>query len=198
MKVYSPYFQTLHDDQGPVGQLGRGAHYSVLRAIVFHDENGRPTAGTDFNFAVIWDEDHDERVIMAIEECHRRRILSSCIAFGERKGFFFAILAPGVSNFRFSVVSDQIDVIAENGVETDTWSAEIGTIDSPRGIIADTGANVSLYIRCIKMLLEPRSLAPDVGRGLLLPSRSDQVASRVHLPPREELAWHTSGMREWR
>ncbi|MGF6727496.1 hypothetical protein P3T43_006888 [Paraburkholderia sp. GAS41] len=29
---YCPFFQTLHDETRPVGNLGRGTHYSVLRA----------------------------------------------------------------------------------------------------------------------------------------------------------------------
>lgn len=28
---YSPFFQALHDETGPVSDFGRGTHYSVLR-----------------------------------------------------------------------------------------------------------------------------------------------------------------------
>jgi predicted nucleic acid-binding protein len=54
MQTYSPYFKTLYDQPEPIGRLGRGTHYSVLRCLGlsgFHD------------FAIIWDEDHDKRVI---------------------------------------------------------------------------------------------------------------------------------------
>ena len=37
MTQYSQFFQTLHDELTPTGTLGRGTHYSILRAVVFHD-----------------------------------------------------------------------------------------------------------------------------------------------------------------
>jgi hypothetical protein len=40
MRKYSDVFQTLHDEVGPVGNLGRGTHCSVLRAISFQDADG--------------------------------------------------------------------------------------------------------------------------------------------------------------
>lgn len=64
---YCPFLQTLHDDTRPVGNLGRGTHYSVLRAPVWHDELlNRLDRCAFLDFAVIWDEDHDDRVIDAI------------------------------------------------------------------------------------------------------------------------------------
>jgi hypothetical protein len=39
METYSPFFQTVYDEQSPTGHLGTGTHASILRAIVFHDEN---------------------------------------------------------------------------------------------------------------------------------------------------------------
>ena len=74
MQAYSDFFQTLHDETSPTGYLGRGTHCSVLRAVVFHDPMGKPLPEGQFtDFAVIWDEDHDTRVIEPIEE-----ILSPC------------------------------------------------------------------------------------------------------------------------
>ena len=37
MRKYSDFFKTLHDEQAPTGNLGRGTHYSILRAVVFGD-----------------------------------------------------------------------------------------------------------------------------------------------------------------
>ena len=78
MRTYSPFFQTLYDEQAPVGHLGRGTHYSVLRAAVFHDELGEILPENRYkgphakfhDFAVIWDEDHDKRVIEVIEQIY--------------------------------------------------------------------------------------------------------------------------------
>jgi hypothetical protein len=98
MQRYSDFFKTLHDETNPTGYLGRGTHYSVLRAVVFHDPSGKPlSAGQFADFAVIWDEDHDARVMKPIEEIYRRGLLSSFVMFGERKGNFTAILSNKIS-----------------------------------------------------------------------------------------------------
>ena len=94
MRAYSDFFKTLHDEQGPTGYLGRGTHYSVLRAVVFHDRLGRLLLKGSFkNFVVVWDEDHDTRVMEPIEEIYQRGLLSSFLMFGERKGCFTAIVS---------------------------------------------------------------------------------------------------------
>jgi hypothetical protein len=151
MKTYSSFFKTLHDEQAPTGYLGRGIHYSILRAVVFHDEIGRPCLGSDLDFAVIWDEDHDDRVVQAIEGCYRRTILSSFIALREQKGTFIGILAPGLPNFRSSSVSDQLHAIAEE-VELDVWTSVIATVEEPHGIGSCPDDQLSLYLKNLKML----------------------------------------------
>jgi hypothetical protein len=94
MQTYSDFFKTLHDETSPTGYLGRGTHYSVLRAVVFHDPMGKPLPEGQFaDFAVIWDEDHDTRVMEPIEEIYRRGMLSSFLMFGEHKGSFTAIIS---------------------------------------------------------------------------------------------------------
>ena len=80
MKSYSHVFSTLPDEQEPVGLLGRGTHYSILRALIwgheprFHD------------FAVIWDDDHDERIVWCAEQLLLNRLLGEALVVGERKG----------------------------------------------------------------------------------------------------------------
>src|SRR3984893_19514823 len=65
---YSPFFKTLHDETHPVGHFGRGTHYSVLQVPIWQDQWLNPLPlGSLLDFAVIWDEDHDERVIEVIE-----------------------------------------------------------------------------------------------------------------------------------
>jgi hypothetical protein len=55
---------------------------------------GRPLSEGHFaDFAVIWDEDHDVRVIEPIEEIYHRGLLSSFLVFGEQRGVFNAILS---------------------------------------------------------------------------------------------------------
>jgi hypothetical protein len=99
MQKYSDFFKTLHDESSPTGYLGQGTHYSVLRAVVFHDPMGRRLSEGHFaDFAVIWDEDHDVRVLEPIEEIYRRGLLSSFLMFGERKGSFTAILSSKITS----------------------------------------------------------------------------------------------------
>jgi hypothetical protein len=129
MRSYSDFFKTLHDEQGPTGHLGRGTHYSILRALVFHDAMGMPLPEGQFtDFAVIWDEDHDARVMEAIEEIYRRGLLSSFQMFGERKGSFTAILSSKVSSavdipfdprFLTKVGDLELSVRAENCLKND-------------------------------------------------------------------------------
>jgi hypothetical protein len=91
MQTYSDFFKTLHDETSPTGHLGRGTHYSVLRAVVFHDPMGNALSEGQFaDFAVIWDEDHDTRVMEPIEKLYLKGLLASFIMFGERKGTFTA------------------------------------------------------------------------------------------------------------
>jgi Bacterial RNA polymerase, alpha chain C terminal domain len=93
MQSYSDFFKTLHDETSPAGYLGHGTHYSVLRAVVFRDPMGNPLSEGQFaDFAVIWDEDHDTRVMEPIGEIYRRGLLSSFLMFGEHKGTFTAIV----------------------------------------------------------------------------------------------------------
>jgi hypothetical protein len=97
MHSYCDFFKTVYDETEPTGYLGRGTHYSVLRAMVFHDVFGHPSAEGQFvDFAVIWDADHDTRVIEVIEEIYRRGMLSSFTIFGERKGVFAGIVSGKV------------------------------------------------------------------------------------------------------
>jgi hypothetical protein len=99
MQRYSDFFKTLHDETNPTGYLGRGTHCSILRGVVFHDPTGKPLPEGQFaDFAVIWDEDHDVRVMEPIEEIYRRGLLSSFLMFGERKGSFTAILSNKVTS----------------------------------------------------------------------------------------------------
>src|SRR4051812_6684669 len=84
---YSPFFQTLHDETRPVGQLGRGTHYSILRVPIWQDEWLNLLAqGLLLDFAVIWDEDHDARVMEAVEALYFSGLLSPVRFIGERKG----------------------------------------------------------------------------------------------------------------
>lgn len=153
MRKYSHFFQTLHDETDPVGSLGRGTHYSVFRATVFHDEFAKPLEAAKFlDFAVIWDEDHDERVLLPIDRLYRSGDLSSFIMFGERKGMFFCNVAPRFNGVRLPVAERAVAAACDN-VDGDHWPINI-SFGQPGGggIISASERSVELYLDTINML----------------------------------------------
>ena len=106
---YSDYFHTLHDETQPVGNLGRGTHYSVLRYASWHDvELKRLDQPVTHDFSVIWDEDHDTRIISAIEKIFEAGLLAPIQFIGERKAFLSIVLA---ARFRYSGENDLVQEI---------------------------------------------------------------------------------------
>jgi hypothetical protein len=154
MEPYSHFFQTLHDERSPTGHLGNGTHASILRAIVFHDATLAPlTRGASSDFAVIWDEDHDIRVIKAVEAIYRAGFLGSILMIGERKGTLNAIVSEKVQDSTLlSSLEEKLGAVAKR-VDADPWSSSLRAFDSPNHeIIDDDHANVSLYLANLKML----------------------------------------------
>lgn len=143
MHRYSHLFSTLHDEREPVSALGRGTHYSVLRAVIW--PVGRDPHFHDF--AVIWDEDHDDRVIFTVEQLYLRRHLPNVLAIGERKGNVFALThAPSTPSF-----AKELESIAQSN-PGDPFCSDVGTLDEPSGIISDRSERVSAYLAGIHAL----------------------------------------------
>lgn len=171
---YSTLFSTLYDEPEPVGQLGRGTHYSILRSVEWLDVTRRPLALPQVHdFAVIWDEDHDERVIDAIERLYMAGLMSPVQFIGERKGFLTVIVA---AKFQFSgteadarAYTSAVEAIGQS--LDDAWTTEVGWFDrapgnphqnNPGGIIADQGRRVQTYLEHIDGLwrLGTKDFAP--------------------------------------
>ena len=159
MYKYSDFFKTLHDERAPTGHFGRGTHYSILRAVVFSDSLGKPaTEGRFADFAVIWDEDHDERIIEAIEKIYFAGLLPSFLMFGERKGVFTGVLTdPAIQPAHHSVLDRQLNEITQHLDSGDAWLAQAFGLDWPpqNPIISDASAEkVSMYLKTLMMLWE--------------------------------------------
>lgn len=74
--------------------MGRGTHCSVFRVPEWFDVIGRPVdKALQHDFAVLWDEDHDKRIIPVIERLYVNGLLFPVQFIGERKGVITAILA---------------------------------------------------------------------------------------------------------
>ncbi len=147
MKTYSPFFETLHNEKHPVGFLGEGTHYSVFRAIVFHDQSGQNLdKGQYHEFAVIWDDDHDERVIEAIEQIYVLGMLPKFLFFGEKRAHLTALALDTQENTEELEKKFQ-DIC--NDVAGDRWKFSLGTIAKPAEIIDDEPEKVETYLRNI-------------------------------------------------
>jgi hypothetical protein len=154
MRSYSPFFQTLHDETGPVGQLGRGTHYSVLRCMSWLDELQRPLKrAVHQDIAIIWDEDHDERVIEYLLDLYVQGILSSIAVLGERKGATTLLVLDSTEKKLgakgIAALQESADSLSKN--LSDPWPAQIGNMSNPRGLISDDD-KVLLYLKNIHML----------------------------------------------
>ncbi|QQR39462.1 hypothetical protein [Devosia rhizoryzae] len=155
---YSKLFTCLYDEPNPVGSIGRGTHYSVFRSVEWLDVTRRALALPQVHdFKVVWDEDHDTRVIEAIEQIYMAGLLSPVQFFGERKGTLTAIVAA-----RFYFHGSEVDTENYRSAITriaqdlpDPWTAKLGSFDrspgSPHqciyeGIIGDSEHRVGLYL----------------------------------------------------
>ncbi len=156
MMNYSNYFETLHDEAQPTGSLGRGTHYSIVRSLTWADQCQQPLdRALNHDLAVIWDEDHDERVFELIEFLYLDGLLSSAIMVGERKGTFSLIITEDtlscVSPEWLKAYTQKVQDLADN--LDDPWSAEVYVLgNADGGIINDDSKKVSLYLDNLNML----------------------------------------------
>ncbi|MBD2292650.1 hypothetical protein H6G06_03910 [Anabaena sphaerica FACHB-251] len=156
MNKYLEFFKTLHDEVAPTGYLGRGSHYSVLRSVVWHDNLQHPlTKPVYHDLAIIWDEDHDIRVIEVVKLLYFAGLITPAIIVGERKGSFTLLVSEQTVEEAgkkwLSRYQQAIEEITQS--LDDPWSAEVASINSrDHGIINDNYEKVSQYLQTINML----------------------------------------------
>ncbi|WP_430455046.1 hypothetical protein [Rheinheimera sp.] len=162
--LYSTLFTTIHDEQRPVGNIGRGSHYSVLRSVEWMDVTRTPLELPQVHdFAIIWDEDHDTRVLEAVEKIYMAGLLSPVQFIGERKGFLSVVVAAKFyfhgSESNINSYAKAIEDIAQS--LADPWGSEIGCFDRSLGsthqcfnisIIQDNEPKVLNYLKTIDSL----------------------------------------------
>lgn len=174
--VYSTLFSCLHDEPEPIGDLGRGTHYSIFRAVEWLDVTRMPIETPQVHdFSVIWDEDHDTRIIEIIERIYMAGLLSPIQFIGERKGSLTVIVAAkfyfGVTEAEIESYKEQIQKICENPSHGDYWFVELGMFDRSPGsphqtelhsLIMASEHRVTTYLRNIDSLwnLGTKAFAP--------------------------------------
>ncbi|MCC2976244.1 hypothetical protein LK533_06095 [Sphingomonas sp. PL-96] len=133
-QTYSTLFSCLHDEKEPIGYLGRGTHYSVFRSIEWLDVERRQLVKPQIHdFAVIWDEDHDERIINVVERIYMAGLLSPVQFIGERKGGLSIVLAARYycgsgDDYRGAEFAKLVSPIVSD-VDGDSWNLELGCFD---------------------------------------------------------------------
>lgn len=164
--AYSPFFQVLHDERSPVGNLGRGTHYSVVRTMLPVVEEADPKSPEEqifgsarrrqlqmLDIAIIWDEDHDERIWSVIERLHVAGLLAPTRFIGERKGSITVICDPTI-DYGSGGFDNYSQLIEQEAwvVDGDEWSVEVvlGIGDGSGQIINAPKARVDAYLRGIE------------------------------------------------
>lgn len=165
---YSPFFQTLHDETQPVGRLGRGTHYSVLRVPMWQDPWRNPLSqGALLDFAIIWDEDHDERVMEAIEGLYFDGLLGPVRFIGERKGSLSVLLeAKTLEAWNEAAFKDYREALSEvsQGLN-DPWPVTVDQVFGQRhSIIRAAPEHVATYLQNIQLLWQ-LGLKPNRARS---------------------------------
>lgn len=166
-RVYSHLFSCLFDQPEPVGRLGRGVHHSIFRSTQWRAIDGdQLTAPRIHDFAVIWDEDHDERVVRVAERLHMAGLLWPVVFIGERKGVVTLLLdyMGGPELWQDETVwLDRMRKVASHADDTDDWGVDIGMYQrmvvfeegartDPKRIIAEDPARVIPYLQAIDVL----------------------------------------------
>lgn len=135
---YSTLFSCLYDEREPIGKLGRGTHYSIFRSVESLNVIRSPLQKPEIHdFAVIWDEDHDTRIIAVIEQIYMAGLLSPIQFIGERKGCLTAIVA---AKFYYHNAEEDLDAYTNalgdrvtNAIQDDVWSIGVGLFDRSPG-----------------------------------------------------------------
>lgn len=131
--VYSSFFQCLYDQAEPV--VPHYYHYSIFRAIDARDVTQKPTAlPRVHDFAVIWDDDHDSRVIPVIEEMLMAGVLPGIQFIGEHKGTLTIILAAR-TYWEIDLDTFKAKVHRLTEAAGDFWDIRVGMFDhSPHSL----------------------------------------------------------------
>lgn len=176
--IYSTLLACLHDETEAIGCLGRGTHYSVFRTAEWLNVVRQPLALPEVHdFAVIWDEDHDTRVIPVVEAIYMAGLLSPVQFIGERKGNLTVIVAAKFyfySRADIAAYTKQLGQISEQTSGGDYWPVEVGMFDrspgSPHqtdlhGLIMVDEHRVLTYLRNIDSLwsLGTKPYRPSAG-----------------------------------
>lgn len=183
-RAYSNLFSCLHDEAEPIGHFGNGTHHSVFRAVTWLDEHiNVKTEPMIHDFAVVWDEDHDERVIPVVEALFMGGLLSPVLFIGESKGSLVVLVDEALLDSDITLASYEKEVgeVCDAACEGDNWSCSVVTLARTpwgglkgtefRGLINERPDDVLSYLRGIDVLW---------GLGVK-PHKAQKTAQAIHV-----------------
>jgi hypothetical protein len=172
IQQYSPHLRCIYDEPAPTGLIGSGTHYSVVQALCWRSNKGelRKQAAVQ-NVAIIWDEDHDLRIIPCVEALLMAGLLHAIAIIGEREGgvtiVFNSLSATQMSEDQKRAYREEVTHVINDVVTSkhdDSWGITFGEmIEVPslaktgynifhRDLIQDDVQKVEKYIRNINHL----------------------------------------------
>lgn len=164
-RAYSTLFSCLHDEAEPVGNLGNGTHHSVCRAVAWQDKDLSPLRKAKaHDFAIIWDEDHDDRVVPVVEGLLMAGLLAPTLFIGERKGNLTVVVDAALfdgTQINPDKYTEDVEHVCQVSTDADYWPVEVVALErTPEGLdgeglgglINDRSHRVLSYLRGIDVL----------------------------------------------
>jgi hypothetical protein len=143
--------------------FGRGTHYSVFRAVSWHDSSLNPLPNGEFlDFAIIWEEDHDTRVMTVVETMYFDGLLAPVRFVGERKGGLIVLVAPE-KEAAWDLLSykERVESAVRRSNLDDWWNVTVAYFGTESSIIGAPPEKVAVYLKNIDNLwnlgTKPRS-----------------------------------------
>ena len=100
MQLDPRFFKSLHYKISPAGKSKQNKHFSVLRA---GPSSNMPPNFEDIStyqaFVIIWEKEHNIKVIKIVEKLYSERLLSPILFIEERKGFLTIIIDKKIFDY---------------------------------------------------------------------------------------------------
>ncbi len=133
LPVYSHFFRTEYDEQRDIGVLE--AHHSVLSVPSLNKEY---SALDIQRIAVIWDDDHDERVIPILEAACFKGLLRNVLFIAEHKGAVSIIMHGNAKSFLWKTRQKKWQDICDEVIENDEFKIDIMSKEEYVQTLADS------------------------------------------------------------